>query len=101
MDLVEVGWGCVDWIGLVEAERSCEFGIEPFGFHEMLRNYRVSKQLWISRVVLSSIELVMCTSLGNGSARIYVDEAAMFSSSVVLTRLSGPRSRPTACQKIW
>jgi hypothetical protein len=35
MDLVEVGWGDVDWIGLSEdrgqVESSCEFGIEPSG----------------------------------------------------------------------
>jgi hypothetical protein len=30
MDLVEVGWGDVDWIGLAEVI-SCEFGIEPSG----------------------------------------------------------------------
>jgi hypothetical protein len=29
MDLVEVGWGDVDWIGLGQVESSCEFGIEP------------------------------------------------------------------------
>jgi hypothetical protein len=33
MDLVEVGWGDVDWIGLAqdreEVVNSCEFGIEP------------------------------------------------------------------------
>jgi hypothetical protein len=40
-------------------ESSCEFGIEPFGFHKVLGNYRASKQLGISRVVLSSIELVI------------------------------------------
>jgi hypothetical protein len=28
MDLGEVGWGDVDWIGLAQY-RSCEFGIEP------------------------------------------------------------------------
>jgi hypothetical protein len=39
MDLVEVGWDDV-----------C---------HKMLRNYRVSKQLGISQVVLSSMELVI------------------------------------------
>jgi hypothetical protein len=40
MNLVEVGWGDVDSIGLVqdrvevevEVESSCEFGIEPLGF---------------------------------------------------------------------
>jgi hypothetical protein len=32
MDLGEVGWGRVDWIGLVqEVESSCEFGIELSG----------------------------------------------------------------------
>jgi hypothetical protein len=29
MDLVEVGWGNVDWIGLAQHRDSCEFGIEP------------------------------------------------------------------------
>jgi hypothetical protein len=31
MDLVEVGWGDVDWIGLAQGqvESSCEFDIEP------------------------------------------------------------------------
>jgi hypothetical protein len=32
MDLAEVGWGDVDWIGLTQdRESSCEFGIEPSG----------------------------------------------------------------------
>jgi hypothetical protein len=34
MDLVEVGWGDVDWIGLAQDRKSCrarEFGIEPLG----------------------------------------------------------------------
>jgi hypothetical protein len=31
MDLVEVRWGDVDWIGLAQVESSCEFGIEPSG----------------------------------------------------------------------
>jgi hypothetical protein len=31
---------------------------EELGFHKMLGNYRVSKELGISRVVLSSMELV-------------------------------------------
>jgi hypothetical protein len=29
MDLVEVVWGDVDWIGLAQVESCCEFGIEP------------------------------------------------------------------------
>jgi hypothetical protein len=35
MDLGEVGWGDVDWIGLAkdkeQVESCCEFGIEPTG----------------------------------------------------------------------
>jgi hypothetical protein len=32
MDLAEVGWGDVDWIGLAQNRKSsCEFGIEPSG----------------------------------------------------------------------
>jgi hypothetical protein len=31
MDLGEVGWGDVDWIGLAQ-ESSCKFGIEPSGY---------------------------------------------------------------------
>jgi hypothetical protein len=38
MDLVEVGWGYVDWIGLArsgsgqgQVESPCEFGVEPSG----------------------------------------------------------------------
>jgi hypothetical protein len=32
MDLVEVGWGDVDWIGVTrDRESSCEFCIEPLG----------------------------------------------------------------------
>jgi hypothetical protein len=43
MDLGEVGWGDVDWIGLAMDRNT-------FGFHGMLGNYLVA-----SRVVLSSI----------------------------------------------
>jgi hypothetical protein len=32
MDLIEVAWGDVDWIGLAQDRDSCcEFGIEPSG----------------------------------------------------------------------
>jgi hypothetical protein len=58
MDLVDVGWGDVDWIGLAQDKdrwRARELGIEPSGSMEMLGDYRVSKQLGISRVVLSSM----------------------------------------------
>jgi hypothetical protein len=42
MNLLEIGWGSVDWIGLVE--------------NKMLGNYSVASQLVVSQVVLSSIE---------------------------------------------
>jgi hypothetical protein len=29
-DLVEVGWGDVDWTGQAQDRESCEFGIEPW-----------------------------------------------------------------------
>jgi hypothetical protein len=32
MDLGEMGWGDVDWIGLAQVRSSCEFGIEPAGY---------------------------------------------------------------------
>jgi hypothetical protein len=56
MDLGEVGWGDVDWIGLAKDRnrwRAVVNSVLNFGFHEMLGNYRVASQ-----VVLSSIELV-------------------------------------------
>jgi hypothetical protein len=31
MDLVEVGWADMDWIGLPQVESSCKFGIERSG----------------------------------------------------------------------
>jgi hypothetical protein len=31
MDLFELVWGDVDWIGLAQVESSCEFCIEPSG----------------------------------------------------------------------
>jgi hypothetical protein len=31
MDLGEVGWGNVEWVGRAQVESSCEFGIEPSG----------------------------------------------------------------------
>jgi hypothetical protein len=60
MDLVEVGWGDVDWIGLAQDRDrwgALVNSVLNLGFHKMLGNYRVSKELGISRVVLSSIEL--------------------------------------------
>jgi hypothetical protein len=59
MDLGEVGWGGVDWIGLAQDRnkwRALVNSVLTFGFHEMLGNYRVA-----SRVVLRSIELISLT----------------------------------------
>jgi hypothetical protein len=57
LDLGEVGWGDVEWIGLAQ-DRSRWRALVNLVFHEMLRNYRVA-----SRVVLSSIELVNIISI--------------------------------------
>jgi hypothetical protein len=59
MDLVEVGWSDVDWIGLVQYRdrwRALMNSVLNLRVPKMLVNYRVSRQLGISRVVLSSIE---------------------------------------------
>jgi hypothetical protein len=43
MDLVEVGWGDVDWIGLaqdMDRWRAVVNSVFNFGFHEVLGNYR-------------------------------------------------------------
>jgi hypothetical protein len=56
MDLGEVGWGDVDWIGLAQDRNSWRALVNSvlnLRFHEMLGHYRVA-----SRVVFSSIELV-------------------------------------------
>jgi hypothetical protein len=45
MDLVEVGWGDVDWIGLAQDRdrwRALVNSVLNFGFHEMLGNYPVA-----------------------------------------------------------
>jgi hypothetical protein len=49
MDLGEIGWCDVDWIGLAQDKNR----YSTFGFHRMLGYYLVA-----SRVVLSSIERV-------------------------------------------
>jgi hypothetical protein len=62
MDLVEVGWSDVDWIGLAQDRdrwRALVNAVLNLQVPKMLGNYRVSKQLGISRVVLSSMELVL------------------------------------------
>jgi hypothetical protein len=62
MDFVEVGWGDVDWIGLaqdMDRWRVLANSVLNLRVHKMLGNHRVSKQLGISRVVFSSMELVI------------------------------------------
>jgi hypothetical protein len=54
MGLAEVGWGDVDWIGLAQDRDRWRALVNSVLNH----NYRVSKQLVASRVVLSSMELV-------------------------------------------
>jgi hypothetical protein len=59
MDPVEVGWVDVDWIGLAQDRdkwKALVNSVLTAGFHKMLGNYRVSKQLGISRVVLNSMD---------------------------------------------
>jgi hypothetical protein len=45
MDLGEVGWGDVDWIGLAQDRnrwRALVNSVLNLGFHEMMGNYRVA-----------------------------------------------------------
>jgi hypothetical protein len=61
MDLGEIGWGGVDWIGMAQDGdqwRALVNAIMDLWVPKMLGNYRVASQLVASRVVLSSIELV-------------------------------------------
>jgi hypothetical protein len=61
MDLEEIGWGGVDWIGLAQDKenwRALMNTVMNLRIRKMLGNYRVASQLVASRVVLSSIELV-------------------------------------------
>jgi hypothetical protein len=57
MDLLEIGWGGVDWIGVVQDWDKCRVFVN-FGFIKELGNYQVTTQLVASGVVLSSTELV-------------------------------------------
>jgi hypothetical protein len=61
MDLGEVGWGDVYWIGLVQDRnrwRALVDSVLNVRFHKMLENYQVASQVVASPIVLSSIELV-------------------------------------------
>jgi hypothetical protein len=59
MDHLELGWGDVDWIDLAQGRDRWRALANSVLNLKMLGNYRVSKQLGISRVVLSSMELVI------------------------------------------
>jgi hypothetical protein len=46
MDLLEIGWGGVDWIGLAQDRdrwRALVNAVITFGFHRVLGNYRAAK----------------------------------------------------------
>jgi hypothetical protein len=58
LDLLEVGWGDMDWIRLAQDTDRWRALVIAVMNLKMLGNYRVSEQLGISRVVLSSMELV-------------------------------------------
>jgi hypothetical protein len=63
MDVAEIGWGGVDWIGLTQDRGKWRLLVNTvmnrtFGFHKMLVNYRVATQLVGCRAVLSSIQSV-------------------------------------------
>jgi hypothetical protein len=51
MDLLEIGFGVVDWIGLAQDRHrwralvNAVMNLRVFGFHKMLENYRVAAQL--------------------------------------------------------
>jgi hypothetical protein len=60
IDLLEIGWGGVDWIVSLRVGTSGELmwmRLWTFGFHKMLGNCQVATQLVASRAVFSSIEL--------------------------------------------
>jgi hypothetical protein len=57
MDLGEVKWSDVNWIGLAQVQRSCEFGTELSGSKKCWET--IDYHLVASPVVLSSIELVI------------------------------------------
>jgi hypothetical protein len=61
MDIVELGWGDVDWIGLAQDRdkwRAHVNAIWTFVFYKLLGNCRMATQLVASRAVFNSIELV-------------------------------------------
>jgi hypothetical protein len=53
-------WTGLAWLSIGAGGELLWIRYWTFGFHKMLGNYRVFKQLGISRVVLSSMEFVRC-----------------------------------------
>jgi hypothetical protein len=73
MDILELEWVDVDWISLAQDSnrwRALVNSVLNLRFDEFLGNYRVSKQLVISGVVLSAIELVSLTVIFRNSRRM-------------------------------
>jgi hypothetical protein len=61
MDLGELGWGRINWIGLAQdwdKWRALVNAVTNFEFHKMLGSSGVTLQLAASRLVLNSIESV-------------------------------------------
>jgi hypothetical protein len=58
-----VMWTGLVWLGVGTSGELWWIRYWTFRFDKMLRNYRVSKQLGISRVVHSSMELVMVRTI--------------------------------------
>jgi hypothetical protein len=61
MDLLEIGLSVVDWIGLAQDSyrwRALVNAVMNLWVPESAGNYQVAAQLVVSRVVLSSTELV-------------------------------------------
>jgi hypothetical protein len=46
MDLGEVGWGDVDWIGLAQDRNRCRFGIEPLGSIKCWKTIEYPNNWW-------------------------------------------------------
>jgi hypothetical protein len=53
-------WTGLVWLRIGTGGKLLWIRYWTFGFHKLLANYRVSKKLGISQVVLSSMELVSC-----------------------------------------
>jgi hypothetical protein len=62
MDLLEIEWGDVDWIGLAQDRdrwRLLVNSVMNFGFYKMLGKYQAVTQVGACRVGLSCLQLVL------------------------------------------